>query len=150
MLFNSHVFIFLFLPVCLAGYYFLGRKHKMESAFSWLVLCSFFFYGWWNPAYLILIIGSILFNYMMGGLLVRESPMRKTFLIAGIAINLGLLGYYKYANFFIDRPATEHRVLFWQARQVGATGFLYWCACWWQGLPTPGADGTADGDLLAA
>jgi hypothetical protein len=48
---------------------------------------------------------------------------------------------HPYANFFIDRPATEHRVLFWQARQVGATGFLYWCACWWQGLPTPRADG---------
>ena len=46
---------------------------------------------------------------------------------------------HPYANFFIDRPATEHRVLFWQARQAGATGVLYWCACWWQGLPTPGA-----------
>ena len=44
-----------------------------------------------------------------------------------------------YANFFIDRPATEHRVLFWQARKAGATGILYWCVCWWAGLPTPGA-----------
>jgi len=46
---------------------------------------------------------------------------------------------HPYANFFIDRPASEHRVLFWQAHQAGATGFLYWCVCWWQGLPTPGA-----------
>jgi len=41
-----------------------------------------------------------------------------------------------YANFFVDRPATEHRVAFWQARQVGAVGFLYWCVCYWKGLPT--------------
>jgi hypothetical protein len=42
---------------------------------------------------------------------------------------------HPYANFFIDRPATEHRVLFWQTRQYGATGFLYWCVCWWDGPP---------------
>ena len=40
-----------------------------------------------------------------------------------------------YANFFVDQPATAHRVLFWQARQAGATGLLYWCVCWWYGLP---------------
>jgi len=45
-----------------------------------------------------------------------------------------------HANFFIDLPATDHRVLFWQARQAGATGLLYWCVCWWYGLPSP-ADG---------
>lgn len=42
-----------------------------------------------------------------------------------------------YANFFIDQPAVDHRVLFWQARQAGATGVLYWCVCWWEGLPGP-------------
>jgi hypothetical protein len=42
-----------------------------------------------------------------------------------------------YANFFIDQPAVDHRVLFWQARKLGATGLLYWCVCWWPGLPTP-------------
>ncbi len=45
-----------------------------------------------------------------------------------------------HANFFIDLPATDHRVLFWQTRQAGATGFLFWCVCWWYGLPSP-ADG---------
>jgi len=42
---------------------------------------------------------------------------------------------HPYANFFIDRPAVEHRVLFWQTRQYGATGFLYWCVCYWDGPP---------------
>jgi len=46
---------------------------------------------------------------------------------------------HPYANFFVDRPATEHRVLFWQTWQHGAKGFLYWCVCYWQGLPVPGA-----------
>ena len=46
-----------------------------------------------------------------------------------------------YANFFIDQPATDHRVLFWQARKVGAKGVLYWCVCWWPGLPTPATGG---------
>ncbi len=45
---------------------------------------------------------------------------------------------HPYANFFVDRPATEHRVLFWQTRKAGATGVLYWCVCYWQGLPLPG------------
>jgi len=42
-----------------------------------------------------------------------------------------------HANFFVDQPATDHRVLFWQTRKAGATGLLYWCVCWWPGLPTP-------------
>jgi hypothetical protein len=46
---------------------------------------------------------------------------------------------HPYGNFFIDRPATEHRLLFWQTWQAQASGFLYWCSCWWKGLPTPGS-----------
>jgi len=42
-----------------------------------------------------------------------------------------------FANFFVDQPAIDHRVLFWQARKLGATGVLYWCVCWWPGLPAP-------------
>ncbi|MCP4641035.1 MAG: DUF4091 domain-containing protein [bacterium] len=45
-----------------------------------------------------------------------------------------------HANFFIDQPAIDHRMVFWQARQLGATGVLYWCVCWWQGIPGPSGD----------
>ncbi len=48
-----------------------------------------------------------------------------------------------HANFFIDEPAVDHRVLFWQAHKLGATGLLYWCVCWWPGLPTPASGGPA-------
>ena len=100
MLFNSYIFIFLFLPITLYGFYLLGKKGYLRIAIGWLVIASFFFYGWWNPAYLPLIISSIIFNFVVGASL-GEKP-RKAVLIFGIAANLGLLGYYKYANFFID------------------------------------------------
>jgi len=41
-----------------------------------------------------------------------------------------------YANFFVDQPATAHRALFWQVKDAGAAGLLYWCVCWWKGLPS--------------
>ncbi len=43
----------------------------------------------------------------------------------------------RHANFFIDEPAIDHRVLFWQCRQYGVTGFLYWAVCWWDGFASP-------------
>lgn len=45
-----------------------------------------------------------------------------------------------HANFFVDEPAIDHRILFWQVRQAGATGFLYWAVCYWHGLPMPSTD----------
>ena len=107
MLFNSYEFIFLFLPVTLLIYVILVHNRKKEAAMTWLVVASLFFYGWWNPVYLLLIIGSMLFNYYTG----VQLSNRQNRLILGIAIavNLGLLGYFKYANFFVEnisnRPA---------------------------------------------
>lgn len=107
MLFNSHVFIFLFLPVTLLIYFVLGKRSTRMAA-AWLTIASLFFYGWWNPAYIFLLVISILFNYSIGTALVRENardwnPKRrkKTLLIIGITINLLILGYYKYSNFFL-------------------------------------------------
>jgi D-alanyl-lipoteichoic acid acyltransferase DltB (MBOAT superfamily) len=69
-----------------------------------LVCASFFFYAWWNPFYLILIAGSLLLNYAAGVALSSNNDQRikKVYLTAGIAANLGLLAYYKYTHFFID------------------------------------------------
>ncbi len=103
MLFNSYIFIFVFLPVSLAGFFLIGSRNHHRIAISWLVACSLFFYGWWNPAYLGLILASILFNFAIGNVLSNSGTKnRKWVLIAGIGFNLGLLAYYKYANFFID------------------------------------------------
>lgn len=103
MLFNSYEFIFLFLPVCVFGYFVCARFFSLESALGFLVLGSLFFYGYWNPVYLILILFSIGFNFSIGRVLSRDDKWRKrSVLIFGIVVNMSLLAYFKYANFFID------------------------------------------------
>ncbi|MCK4501442.1 MAG: MBOAT family protein, partial [Desulfuromonadales bacterium] len=105
MLFNSYIFISLFLPITLVVYYLIGGQGKHRVAISWLVGASLFFYGWWNPAYLGLIITSMLFNYAVGiSLGKNDTSHRSTRLILalGVAANLALLGYFKYANFFVN------------------------------------------------
>jgi len=105
MLFNSFEFIFFFLPITLTIFFWIGKRNHHQVAISWLVLCSLFFYGWWSPAYLALILFSMLFNYAFGVMLGNGESRKnkKALLILGVGINLGLLGYYKYANFFIDQ-----------------------------------------------
>ncbi len=109
MLFNSYEFIFLFLPVTFFVYFYLNKKRLTEAAKGWLVFSSLFFYSWWNINYLPLILGSILFNYVVGRSLYQYSDTerkglisRKTILFFGIVLNLSLLGYFKYVDFFIE------------------------------------------------
>ena len=101
MLFNSYLFIFLFLPTTLIGFYLLAHTGYRQITLLWLIAASFFFYAWWNPPYLFLLAASILGNYGLGQLINRH-VYAKFWLILGITVNLGLLGYYKYANFFIE------------------------------------------------
>jgi D-alanyl-lipoteichoic acid acyltransferase DltB (MBOAT superfamily) len=104
MLFNSYSFIFLFLPITFAVYFALNRKKLTIAAKGWLILASFFFYGYWNPIYIPLLLGSLLFNYAIGSTLIRGGghpvPSR-LMLILGITGNLFLLAYFKYMDFFI-------------------------------------------------
>jgi D-alanyl-lipoteichoic acid acyltransferase DltB (MBOAT superfamily) len=108
MLFNSHVFIFLFLPAALAGFFALAGASRALAA-AWLTACSLFFYGWWNPAFVGLLAASILFNYAMGVAIVRargaargSAPRARGLLAVAIAADLAVLAYFKYANFFLD------------------------------------------------
>lgn len=102
---NSYTFILLFLPFAFAIYFFLPRKMPIVVAKGWLVLVSFFFYGYWNWIYLSLLSASILFNYLIGALLNRKlgPPSSAGWLLfVGIAGNLVLLAYFKYMDFFIN------------------------------------------------
>jgi alginate O-acetyltransferase complex protein AlgI len=107
MLFNSYEFIFAFLP-CVICVFILCQRVKNKTLTSvWLVLCSLLFYGWWNPSYLPLILLSILTNYVLAKKihdLTRTNQLKysKLALFIGIFLNLLLLGYFKYANFFIE------------------------------------------------
>ncbi len=106
MLFNSYPFIIFFLPITLFVFFRIGAWGHHRIAISWLVATSLFFYGWWNPAYLGLLIGSVLFNYGIGiGLATGSSAPsfgKKGLLAAGIASNLAAIGYFKYSNFFVN------------------------------------------------
>jgi alginate O-acetyltransferase complex protein AlgI len=97
MLFNSLEFILAFLPVTLIGFFLLGGRDNPRLALGWLTAASLFFYGWWNPAYLVLIVSSIVFNYMVGQRLMA-APSRG-WLTFGVAANLASIGYFKYAGF---------------------------------------------------
>lgn len=100
MLFNSYEFIFLFLPVTLLVFTVLMARDKSTLATLWLVASSLFFYGWWAPSYLLLLLISIGFNFGLGRVLAASQDLnRKALLLIGLTFNLGLLAYYKYANF---------------------------------------------------
>lgn len=102
MLFNSFGFLFLYLPTVLAGYFLIGRLGSAWAT-AWLALASLFFYGYWSIASLPLLMLSILFNYACGRLLASATTARRKWLLAGaVGVDLGVLGYYKYANFLID------------------------------------------------
>ena len=122
MLFNSVVFIFAFLPVAWAGYFLLGwlearRGSGMADGAgaglwskTWLVGASLFFYGYWKLSFLPLILLSVGFNYLVGRRLRqntermggRRGVWRRGVLTFGIVMNLGLLGWFKYAAFFAE------------------------------------------------
>lgn len=106
MLFNSYVFIFLFLPITLLIYFGLNKWKLIRASILWLIFASLVYYGWWNPKYVLLIVGSILFNDRIGTWLIRNRETdrlkRKSLFIIGIFGDLLLLGYFKYTDFFIS------------------------------------------------
>ncbi len=105
MLFNSYVFIVLFLPVVFFIYYYLLNKRLTLAAKGFLVFASLFFYSYWNVVYLPIILSSMLFNYIIGNTLNDNKKIvlnKKALLIVGITGNLLLLAYFKYYDFFIS------------------------------------------------
>jgi len=98
MLFNSYVFLFQFLPIVFLLFRALHRFRT--AAFLMIIFASLYFYAYWNSDLLYVIISSIALNYGLVKLL-RARP-RKWLLVIGIAVNLGILGYYKYAGFFVE------------------------------------------------
>lgn len=104
MLFNSYIFVFLFFPLCLLGYFGLNKLklYKLSQAF---VLCmSLWFYGYFNSSYLLIIIGSILVNFCFYKIFQRNLniKIKRVLTITGVAVNVLILFYYKYYDFFIS------------------------------------------------
>lgn len=105
MLFNSHVFIFAFLPLVLIGYFTIARYASCRPARLFLAAASLVFYGWWSVSFLLMLLTSIVFNFALGRRLLRRAEGHGSgggaLLALGIAANLALLAYYKYAAFVL-------------------------------------------------
>lgn len=103
MIFNSYEYIFLFLPIVFFVYFYLNKVHLSKLAKIFLVLSSLFFYSWWNVIYLPLILFSLGFNYTIGYFLQKDKfNYKRWILVFGVILNLSLLGFFKYTDFFIE------------------------------------------------
>jgi alginate O-acetyltransferase complex protein AlgI len=101
MLFNSFEFLFAFLPITLLGFLFFGRINQTVGA-AWLFFASVFFYGWWDPKYIWLLLGSIIFHFYAARLIQSSGTgTRKLVLASAITIDIAVLIYYKYSDLFI-------------------------------------------------
>lgn len=100
MVFSSLVFLFLFLPIVLILHYVLPKKYRNIA----LLLANLVFYGYGEPVYVLLMAASILVNFLLGKLISRAEAtvMRKLLLVLTVVLNLGALGWYKYAGLFAD------------------------------------------------
>lgn len=104
MLFNSYIFVLLFFPMAVIGYYWLHHRKMEKAALGYLILMSMVFYGYNSIQYLAMLIVSILVNYLLVWLMdKRNSPVRrKLLLVLGLLYNLGILFCFKYFDFFLE------------------------------------------------
>ncbi len=98
MQFNSYIFILLFLPLTLLGYYGLNHFGKERGAKAYLLIMSLWFYGYFNVSYLAIICASIIVNFLLSR---AFNGKNKGLLITGIVFNVALIFYFKYFDFFI-------------------------------------------------
>lgn len=113
MLFNSALFLYAFLPVTLLAFWVAHTRFSVRSAQWVLLLASCVFYGAWDWRYLAMLLLLLAFNYQLGGVLARRQSVGA--LTAGIGFNLLVLGYFKYADFFIgnlnDMVGTQYALM---------------------------------------
>lgn len=104
MLFNSYVFIVVFLPIVWCIYFLLNKCRCYKFAHVALIVSSFVFYGYQTPKLCILLAGTILINYVYHCILTRMNTggVKKLVLFTGIIVNLSLIFYFKYFNFFLE------------------------------------------------
>ena len=100
MIFSSITFLFYFLPIVLICYFVVPNRFRNAV----LMVFSLLFYGWGEPKYLVFMMISVVMGYVIGLLLEKQEKkkMRQSLMALSLLINLGMLGYFKYANFFVE------------------------------------------------
>lgn len=117
MLFNSYIFVFLFLPIALIGFYGLNHIRQYNAAKIFLLVMSLWFYGYFNKSYLLILVCSVIANYVLSKLMDRckVERVRRVVLLFGIFLNVAVIFYFKYFDFFIDnvnvvfRASLQHK-----------------------------------------
>ena len=107
MLFNSTEFLFVFLPVTLAGFYLLGPVSR-TSAIYWLILLSLVFYAWWRPVNVLIIAPSIVINYITAKILLRLNYSKGSPSVSRAVLVLGICStcyFWEFSNMPISRWA---------------------------------------------
>ncbi len=103
MVFSSYLFLFAFLPLVLGGYYLLSLFKNPIYQRLFLIGASLFFYGYFNPSYLLIIVVSIFINYLLAsGISGSKGTFQTVLFWLGVLFNVGLLGYFKYRDFFVE------------------------------------------------
>ncbi|HZJ66563.1 MAG TPA: MBOAT family O-acyltransferase [Kofleriaceae bacterium] len=108
MIFTSYEFALVFLPAVVAMTYVMSALGRHDLAKLVVLGASFVYYGWWNPAYVPLLLAMIAFNYAIGSWLIRTrerddlARKRLAAVTLGVAANVLTLGYFKYTNFLVD------------------------------------------------
>lgn len=104
MVFSSAVFLLYFLPIFLLVYYLIDRKYKNYA----ILFFSIFFYAWGAPKFIFAVLISISANFYVVQLMHKlpDKPLQRLLLAISVIINLGLLIYFKYANFFLENINT--------------------------------------------
>lgn len=110
MVYSTNQFLLVFLPIVLLGYFALSKLKNFNFQKVFLILASLFFYGYNNWIYLLLILLSILINYVVAHFM--QKSQSKLLLILGILFNVGLLGYFKYYDFFVSNVNAIFRTSF--------------------------------------
>ncbi len=118
MVFSSSLFLLYFLPAFLIAYYLLPRKFK--NIFT--LLASIFFYAWGAPDFIFIVLGSIFIDYYIVDLMHKSTlrKARRALLAASVILNVGMLAYFKYANFFVENL---NEILQWLG--FGTVGWIY-------------------------
>src|SRR6476619_8206509 len=111
MLFNSPVFLFVFLPGTVVAYLLVRQLLGPRAVLGLLLVASIIFYAWWNPAYVPLLLGIAAFNFVVARIITAQRQQGRAdrvswLLTGGIVVDLALLGYFKDTDFLISTANT--------------------------------------------
>ena len=113
MIFNSYIFLFVFLPIAFAGFWILRGK---QLRYLWLTIMSYIFYGYWNYKFAGLMLLSTVIDFFAAQIIANASTpqKKKVGIVISVIVNLALLGFFKYFNFGIDTLQSIFDIFQWQ------------------------------------